>query len=252
MLVLYLNKKLKTKSILISVIVMLFTAILFFLFSKKDVIDDSRFVNYIVNPTKQNIQFYWKNDSDENFGSIGNLKNWLVKTNKKLVFATNGGMYKQDNSPQGLYIENSKILAILDTSSGNGNFYLKPNGIFYLTKENVPVICKTTNFIYTENVKFATQSGPMLVTEGQLHPSFIKGSTNINIRNGVGILPDSRIIFAMSKKEINFYDFASYFKSIGCTNALYLDGYVSRTYLPQKKWVQTDGNFGVIIGICDK
>jgi uncharacterized protein YigE (DUF2233 family) len=57
------------------------------------------------------------------------------------------------------------------------------------------------------------------------------------------------LVFAMSKKEINFYDFAKYFKDLGCKNALYLDGFVSRTYLPEKNWKQEDGDFGVIIGV---
>jgi uncharacterized protein YigE (DUF2233 family) len=52
----------------------------------------------------------------------------------------------------------------------------------------------------------------------------------------------------MSKEGINFYDFAEYFQALGCRNALYLDGYVSRTYLPSENWIQTDGNFAVIIG----
>jgi uncharacterized protein YigE (DUF2233 family) len=73
----------------------------------------------------------------------------------------------------------------------------------------------------------------------------------LNIRNGVGILPNNKVIFAMSKTEINFYNFAKYFKSLGCKNALYLDGFVSRTYLPEKQWKQTDGSFGVIIGVTD-
>jgi uncharacterized protein YigE (DUF2233 family) len=224
----------------------------FFFLRKKDNIDDNRFISYFINPKEQNIQFYWKNDSNENFRSIGNLQYWLAKKNKKLIFAMNAGMYKKDNSPQGLYIENHTILAEIDTINGNGNFYLKPNGIFYLTNDNTPKICKTTNFIDNGNIKYATQSGPMLVINGQIHPAFIKGSSNINIRNGVGILSNNRVFFAMSKREINFYDFANYFKSMGCTNALYLDGYVSRTYLPEKKWVQTDGDFGVIIGICNE
>ncbi len=88
-----------------------------------------------------------------------------------------------------------------------------------------------------------------MVIDGKIHPEFQKGSANLNIRNGVGILPDRKIIFAMSKKQINFYDFADYFKRLGCLNALYLDGFVSQTYLPEKNWMQTDGNFGVIIGV---
>ncbi len=215
-------------------------------------IDDDKFINYVVDPQKQAIQFYWKDDKQQNFKSILNLKNWLQNNNRNLVFAMNGGMYKEDNSPLGLYIENGKKVSVLNTSQGNGNFYLKPNGVFYITKNNLAVICNTLNFVGNGSVKYATQSGPMLVIDGKIHATFQQKSTNLNIRNGVGILPNNKIIFAMSKKEINFYDFANYFKSMGCKNALYLDGLVSRTYLPEINWIQTDGNFGVIIGVTTK
>jgi uncharacterized protein YigE (DUF2233 family) len=89
----------------------------------------------------------------------------------------------------------------------------------------------------------------MLLINNVIHPAFKDGSTNVNIRNGVGILPNGNIVFAMSKEAINFYEFAKYFKSLGCQNALYLDGFVSKTYLPEKKWIQTDGDFGVIIAV---
>ena len=85
-----------------------------------------------------------------------------------------------------------------------------------------------------------------------MHHAFKKGSSNVQIRNGVGILPDGNLIFAMSKEPVNFYDFAQYFESLGCKNALYLDGFVSRTYLPSKNWIQDDGDFGVIIGVTNK
>lgn len=210
---------------------------------------DEHFVIYTVDTKKQDIKLYWKNDKHENFKSIRNLKNWLDKKDQKLVFAMNAGMYTRDNSPQGLFIENQKQITSLDTANGNGNFYLKPNGVFYITNNNLPAICTTENFINPAKIKYATQSGPMLVIDGKIHDAFKEGSANLNIRNGVGILPNNKIIFVMSKKEINFYDFANYFKSVGCKNALYLDGLVSRAYLPEKNWIQTDGNFGVIIGV---
>lgn len=211
--------------------------------------DNDKFITYVVEPQNQALQFYWKDEKQQNYKSILNLKNRLQNKNRNLVFAMNGGMYKQDNSPLGLFIENGKKVIPLNTSEGNGNFYLKPNGIFYLTKSNVAVICNTLNFVDNGSIKYATQSGPMLVIDGKIHATFQHKSTNLNIRNGVGIMPNNKIIFAMSKKEINFYDFANYFKSMGCKNALYLDGLVSRTYLPEKNWIQTDGNFGVIIGV---
>ena len=236
------------RKIILVLLVLLITAGIIVLAQKRKY-KDERFVSYIVDLKKEEIKFYWKNEKQENFKSIMNVKNWITQHNKKLVFAMNGGMYKPDNSPQGLYIENKKLIAPLDTTSGNGNFYLKPNGVFYISDDNSPTICTTTNFKNNGKVKFATQSGPMLLIDGQIHSTFKEGSVNFNIRNGVGILPNNKIIFAMSKNEINFYEFAAYFKKIGCKNALYLDGLVSRTYLPEQNWLQTDGNFGVIIGV---
>ena len=211
--------------------------------------DDANYVNYIINPKKQNIEFFWKNKKSENYKNAENLISWLKAKNKKLLFSTNGGMYKKDRSPVGLFIENGIRKTEIDTSSGGGNFYLKPNGIFYITKQNSALICETTQFKDDGKVKFATQSGPMLLLNGEIHSAFKKESVNLNIRNGVGILPNNEIIFAMSKKEINFFEFAEYFKQFGCKNALYLDGFVSRTYLPEKEWRQIDGDFGVIIGV---
>jgi len=237
-----------TKNILVSVTILLLATALF-AFVKTHGSTDDRFITYTVDPKKQNIKFYWKDDTGKNFKSIQNLQLWLHQHNQKLRFAMNGGMYKADNSPQGLYIEEGKTLSPLDTASGSGNFYLNPNGVFYISKDGVPVICTTPHFVNNGKIQYATQSGPMLVIDGQIHPAFVKGSANLNIRNGVGILPGNKIVFVLSKKEINFYDFANYFKTLGCTNALYLDGLVSRTYLPEQHWTQTDGNFGVIIGI---
>jgi uncharacterized protein YigE (DUF2233 family) len=208
---------------------------------------DVRFVTFVADAST--INFYWKDDKGQIFRSIQNLKQFLETKNQELRFAMNGGMYMKDNSPQGLFIQDGIALTSLDTLSGTGNFYLKPNGVFYITKDNKGVVCESNKFIDNGEINFATQSGPMLVIDGKIHPAFKKGSVNLNIRNGVGILPDSTVVFAMSKREINFYDFAEYFKSMGCENALYLDGFVSRTYLPEEKWEQLDGNFGVIIAV---
>lgn len=210
---------------------------------------DDRIISYKVDPKKQNVKLYWKDDDGHIFKSIQNLKSYLDKKHTKLLFAMNGGMYMENNHPLGLFIQSGKTINSLNTATGKGNFYLKPNGVFYITDNNTPVVCQTKDFTPKANIKYATQSGPMLVIDGQLHSAFKKESTNLNIRNGIGILPDNTILFAMSKKEINFYDFAMYFKNQGCKNALYLDGFVSRTYLPEQNWLQTDGDFGVIIGV---
>lgn len=212
---------------------------------------DEKIISFIVNTKKQDVAFYWKDDSNKIIRSINNLKNYVESKNEELIFAMNGGMFNKDYSPHGLYIEKQKTIIPIDTLSGKGNFYLKPNGIFYITIDNEPVILETGNFKADSAIKYATQSGPMLLINGKIHPEFREGSKNLQIRNGVGILPNNKVVFAMSKQEINFYDFACYFKNLGCENALYLDGLVSRTYLPEKNWLQIDGNFGVIIAVTN-
>jgi uncharacterized protein YigE (DUF2233 family) len=125
---------------------------------------------------------------------------------------------------------------------------LQPNGVFYLTTGRRAGICATGEFRGKEGVAYATQSGPLLLVSGQINPLFTPGSANVVVRNGVGLRPDGRVVFAMSRGPVNFYDFAAFFKSRGCYEALYLDGFVSRLYLPAQGWRQLDGDFGVIIG----
>ncbi len=207
---------------------------------------------YTVDPKKQDLQLYWKNEKGVILNSLQNLKTYVESKGQNLKFAMNGGMYQEDFSPLGLFIQNGKVVKSLNRAKAKGNFYLKPNGVFYITNNNDAFVNTTDEFKNDGTIKFATQSGPMLVINGKIHPSFTEGSANLNIRNGVGILPNKQIIFAMSKTGINFYDFAKYFQKLGCTNALYLDGFVSRMYLPEKNWTQLNGQFGVIIGVTEK
>lgn len=88
----------------------------------------------------------------------------------------------------------------------------------------------------------------MLLIDGEIHPKFNEGSKNVNVRNGVGVLEDGSVIFAISKEQINLFDFATFFKNKGCKNALYLDDFVSQAYVPSKGYIQKGGAFGVIIG----
>ncbi len=211
---------------------------------------DKNILAHNVNVSNEQIAFFSRDEAGLYFKNHGSLKKWLSSKNKQLIFAMNGGMYMKDLSPQGLYIEQGKLINELDTlQEGFGNFYLKPNGVFYIKTDGTADICVTENYLADESIEYATQSGPMLLVDGKLHTAFNEGSKNVHIRNGVGILPDGNLLFAMSKKKINFYEFANFFKINGCHHALYLDGFVSRTYLPTQYWEQLDGQFGIIIAV---
>ena len=171
----------------------------------------------------------------------------LIKDKFEPVFIMNAGMFKDDYSPQGLLIENGTKISELDTNSVKplfGNFYMYPNGIFFIRKGKC-FVEETNSFIkngYTtksSNIKYATQSGPMLVTKKVIHKKFTPRSKNINIRNGVGIRKrgsNCQSVFVISEEPVNFYDFAIIFKDLmQCDNALYFDGVVSRMYFEFNK-----------------
>lgn len=213
-------------------------------------------LSIITDPKKESFQFYWKGTNGVALKSLGKLKEQIDANGQQLVFAMNGGMYDEQNKPIGLYIEKGTELIKLNTTTLKPtknwpipNFYLQPNGVFYITKNNIAQISKTTEFKNKNDVAYATQSGPLLVINGNINPIFEKNSDNRKVRNGVGILPNNHVVFAISTGKINFYDFAAYFEKLGCKNALYLDGYVSKIYFPEKNQNETGGNFGVMIGI---
>lgn len=208
----------------------------------------SRFVSHIVDPTLGQLAFYWRDVDGNPYQSFLHLKQALAKQEKTLTFAMNGGIYQEDLTPLGLYVEKGKTQYRLSRRKlGHGNFYIQPNGVFYLTKFGEAGIVPTSDFKASEGIDYATQSGPMLLVNGRINPRLTSGSTSLRIRNGVGILPNGHIVFAISRSFVNFYDFADYFKQQGCEMALYLDGSVSRLYLPARN-IHSDGRFGIIIG----
>ncbi|WP_276965550.1 hypothetical protein [Chryseobacterium sp.] len=89
--------------------ILLYILLFFCICCTEKIKEDNRFVAYQVNPEKQNIRLYWKNNKGEILKRLDHLKNDVQAKQEKLVFAMNGGMFEPDNSPKGLYIENSKI-----------------------------------------------------------------------------------------------------------------------------------------------
>jgi uncharacterized protein YigE (DUF2233 family) len=218
----------------------------------RSALDLEHYVAIIADPKSQHIDMALKDEHNENLGSLKKYIDHLKSKNQQVVFAMNGGMYHASREPVGLYIENYRKVAPLNTDQGSGNFFLQPNGVFYLTDDHRAHIVSTTAYRDSSNIRCATQSGPMLVIDGNIHPVFQPKSTNVNIRNGIGLLSDGRLLMAMSKEKVNLYTFAEYFKKQGCANALYLDGAVSRAYCPEQNWQQLDGEFGVMIAVTTR
>jgi uncharacterized protein YigE (DUF2233 family) len=131
-------------------------------------------------------------------------------------------------------VEQGRELVRVSTKSGYGNFHMKPNGVFYVTGDGAAV-AETRAFLKQRpRTALATQSGPMLVIDGRLHPRFDRDSTSLKARNGVGVRADGKVMFAISQGEVSFDAFAHLFRDgLNCPNALFLDGgSASNLYAP--------------------
>ncbi|HAQ50384.1 MAG TPA: hypothetical protein DCR13_02415 [Gammaproteobacteria bacterium] len=210
-------------------------------------IDDDRFITYFVDPRQQQLQLVWKKPSGEPYKHFEVIDNALSEQGKTLRFAMNAGIFQQDLTPLGLYIEKGQLQYRLNRrQDAYGNFYIQPNGVFLLDSAGQADIIATTEFVMQDNIHYATQSGPMLVIDKTINPALSPDSNSYRVRNGVGILEDGRLVFVISRGFIRFYDFARYFLLLGCQQALYLDGSISKMYLPSQDILQ-DGTFGPMI-----
>ncbi|MBX2804610.1 MAG: phosphodiester glycosidase family protein [Hyphomicrobiales bacterium] len=186
-------------------------------------------------PRKEEIRLFLRDPGGRYFRHFRHLKIELEKRGETLLFAMNAGMYHSDRSPVGLYVENGERLKKANTNDGYGNFHLKPNGVFFIGEDGRAGVQETAAFLEAERkVRFATQSGPMLVIGGKIHPRFIPDSPSRKRRNGVGVRSDGTVIFVLSDRPVSFDRFGRLFRDILKTpNALYLDGTISRIHAPE-------------------
>ncbi len=207
---------------------------------------------FVIDTKELDLELFWKNSNGEAYKSIDNLKNHLEQNGRKLLFAINSGTYEANNTPLGLHVEDGQILSKLNTSDGNGNFFLKPNGIFFITKDDRASIVETSSYplVDESNVDIALQSGPLLIENGNYHPLIREDSPNKHIRSAVGYINNNKVVFAISNAAVNFFQMAEMLKSeFRCDDALLLDSVGSRMYLPELGRNSTTGELGGIIGV---
>lgn len=212
---------------------------------------------------EDDLRFFWKDPAGRVYGTFTALSGHLEAEGQRLAFATNGGMYGDDYAPIGLYVEEGERLAAANTTTADPdvkpipNFYKKPNGIFYVGADGTAGVMETGAFLAAKpEVRFATQSGPLLLVDGAIHPMFIPGSSDLNPRNGVCAPSPTTVAFAITGSSVNFHDFATMFRDhLGCRDALFLDG-GSATALYSPELGRNDGpghgGFGPIIGVVVK
>lgn len=183
-------------------------------------------------PARDTLRLFLRDAEGDVLGTFDNLA--AAAEPATVAWAMNGGMYHTDRRPVGLYIEDGVELAPIVTREGPGNFGLLPNGVLCLAGGRASVVESRRFATERPDCTFATQSGPMLVIDGALHPRFLEDSDSLNVRNGVGVTSSGLLIAAISNEPVNFHRFGRFFRDVLKTpNALFLDGTISRLYAPE-------------------
>jgi len=199
---------------------------------------------------RDDLRLYWRDGDGKPYGNFSALAQGLKAKGRLLRFAMNAGMFEQDFSPVGLYVEDSRRMQRANTSDGHSNFHLKPNGVFWIGDRSAGVVETSRYLTNPPPARFATQSGPMLVIDGRIHPRILPTGVSEKLRNGVCVRDGTNVIFAISDQDVTFHAFARLFKDgLNCANALFLDGSVSSLYAPEINRDDELAPLGPMVGV---
>lgn len=218
---------------------------------EKKVIDGITY--HILSAPASSIKVIWKDDAGKALRTFSEVARLMES--KKIAVDTlmNGGIFEPGGIPSGLLIQEGKELNPVNRNRGEGNFFLQPNGIFLIHAGGAAVIRTDEYPLRDKNIRYAVQSGPLLLRAGKTHPVFRAESTSRLHRNGVGVAKTGEVILVMtdfrSVKFPNLYEFAGLFRKLGCDDALFLDGDISQ--MRSGTDIQKDSNqFGSMIVVA--
>jgi uncharacterized protein YigE (DUF2233 family) len=161
---------------------------------------------------------------------------------RRLLLATNGGIYERPDSATGLLVADGRRYTPLDTTTPPGdcpnNFRCLPNGVFFATPDGRAGVLATPDFARRFGVapgpgavRLATQSGPLLVRGGALARPFDPTSRSRKRRSGVGVRADGTVVLALSVDPVSPHAFAVAFRdALRARDALFLDGEISQLH----------------------
>jgi uncharacterized protein YigE (DUF2233 family) len=208
-----------------------------------------RFTTIRVNVREEHIALFLRDESGRPFNRLDRLASWLKARDKQLRFAMNAGMFHSDFSPVGLLVIEGRQVAPLNLATGSGNFFLRPNGVFLVSGAGPRIVESSEYPSFSQGVRLATQSGPLLVRRGAINPAFNPSSKSRLIRNGVGVNGE-QAVFVISEQPVTFYELAIYFRDeLRCSDALYLDGVISSLHSTELRRSDFKVELGPIVGV---
>ena len=209
------------------------------------------------------IQLYWTKASDLRlfwkdpktqlpYKRFSKIQHAVQANGERIGAIMNGGIFEPGRIPTGLHVEDGKTLRPINLKDGDGNFYLKPNGVFSIDANHQPAIIESAEYAASrKQSQLAIQSGPILLHNNKIHPKFSKTSRHRRDRNGIGVTADGRILLACTtanqKKYVTLYEFASFFRAQGCTDALFLDGDLSELIVNPDGPVHVKNEYAAVI-----
>ena len=209
---------------------------------------------HILRVPVEDVRIFWKDNEGKQRRTFPEVAEYFDKEGVKVETLMNGGIFEPGGVPSGLMVQDGKTLLPVNRKPGKGNFFLMPNGIFLIGSEGAAVIRTDEYPLEGVDVKYAVQSGPLLLRKGKVHPAFNAGSDSRLHRNGVGVAKNGEVVMAMSdfhsEKFPNLYEFAELFRTLGCENALFLDGDLSQMR-SGKEMTRRSNSFGsvfVVVG----
>jgi uncharacterized protein YigE (DUF2233 family) len=213
--------------------------------------DEAQFTVCVADPSRHRITTMLGNPPYRSFKAIAAAR---PADAPKLAFAMNAGMFDDAGKPIGYYVKDGERGHELNRNDGAGNFHMKPNGVFFGTGDKWRVMAADAFYSQIgDRPDFGTQSGPMLLVDGKLHPEITEDGPSRTIRNGVGVHPVGRAHFVISEGPVSFGKLARYFRDVLKTpDALYLDGAVSALWDPATGRMDARAPIGPMIVVEEK
>jgi uncharacterized protein YigE (DUF2233 family) len=216
--------------------------------------ETSRFIVCSFDPRRQDMRLYSRASEGGYLRGFEALQQELGADARRVRFAMNAGMYNDAGAPIGLYVQDGDEQKSISLTDGPGNFHLKPNGVFWQGEDGALHIDVSEAYAHEARApRWATQSGPMLLIDGVLHPRIAEDGTSRFIRNGVGLADQNTAYFMISSGFVSFGRFARFFRDeLNCRDALFLDGTVSSLWAPSVGRYDDNHELGPMVVVLNR